>query len=167
MSSKSSLLEVINGSHTVFLVTNYWESAKKEVEVSQGKNVTDAAKEAGVSHLIFSSLLHAGRVTNGRLSGLPHFDGKAEVEDYIRASGVPATFVLAGYFMSNYEQMIQKGEDGSYTLAYPVGPEAKFPLIDISEIGRRIFTLSPLCTPFFRLLTLLTREIRQWHHQKP
>lgn len=138
MSSKSSLLEVISGSNTVFLVTNYWESVKKEVEVSQGKNVTDAAKEAGVSHIIFSSLLNVSQVTNGRLSQVPHFDGKAEVEDYIRASGVPATFVMPGYFMSNYQQMIQKGDDGSLTLAYPVGPEAKFPLIDISDTGKLI-----------------------------
>lgn len=122
----------------MFLVTNYWESVKKEVEVSQGKNVTDVSKEAGVSHLIFSSLLHVTRTTNGRLKNVPHFDGKAEVEDYIRESGVPASFILAGYYMSNYGQMIQRGEDGSYTLAYPVGKDAKFPLIDISDIGRQI-----------------------------
>lgn len=35
--------------------------------------------------------------------------------------------------MSNYTQMLQKGEDGSLTLALPVGKGAKFPLIDIAE----------------------------------
>ena len=139
MNSKSSLVEAVSDSHTVFLVTNYWESAKYEVEVSQGKNVADAAKEAGVQHLIFSSLLHVTRTTDSRLKNVPHFDGKADIEDYIRASGVPCTFVLAGYFMSNYAQMLQKGEDGSYTLAYPVGKDAKFPLIDIAEdIGKEL-----------------------------
>lgn len=33
--------------------------------------------------------------------------------------------------MSNYIQMMQKGEDGNYELFYPVdGQKAKFPLFD-------------------------------------
>jgi uncharacterized protein YbjT (DUF2867 family) len=77
--------------------------------------------------------LHVTKTTNGRLTHVPHFDGKADIEEYIRESGVPATFYLAGYFMSNFSQMLQKGEDGSYSLAYPVGKDSKFPLIDAAE----------------------------------
>jgi hypothetical protein len=44
---------------------------------------------------------------------------------------VPATFYLPGYFMSNLEQMIRPGEDGVLTLAFPIGEDVKFPLIDI------------------------------------
>ncbi|KAJ4314111.1 hypothetical protein N0V94_006625 [Neodidymelliopsis sp. IMI 364377] len=133
LGNKSSVAEAIQGSHTVFLVTNYWETAQYDVEVSQGKNVADASKEAGVQHLIFSSLLNVTKTTNGRLSHVPHFDGKADIEEYITKSGVPATFYLPGYFMSNFSQMLQKGEDGSYSLAYPIGKDSKFPLIDIAE----------------------------------
>lgn len=108
-----------------------------DTELSQGKTVADASKECGVSHLIFSSLLNVSKVTNGRLSHVPHFDAKADVEQYIISTGIPCTFVLAGYFMSNYTQMMNKGEDGSYTLAYPVGPKAEFPLLDTAEdIGK-------------------------------
>ncbi|KZM20787.1 uncharacterized protein EKO05_0002647 [Ascochyta rabiei] len=133
LSSKSSVTEALQGSDTVFLVTNYWESAKYDVEFSQGKNVADAAKEVGVQHLIFSSLLHVGKVTEGRLSHVPHFEAKADIEQYIKASGVPASFYLPGYFMSNFHMMVQKGEDGSLSLALPVGKDAKFPLIDAAE----------------------------------
>jgi uncharacterized protein YbjT (DUF2867 family) len=133
MSVKESVAKAIEGSHTVFLVTNYWETAKPEVEIEQGLNVADAAKEEGVSHIIFSSLLNVTETTKGRLTHVPHFDGKAQVEKHIRDSGVPCTFVLAGYYMSNYIQMLQKQEDGSYTLAYPVSKQAKFPLIDTAE----------------------------------
>ncbi|KAF4309084.1 putative family transcriptional regulator [Botryosphaeria dothidea] len=133
MNSKPSLAEVLRGSHTAFLVTNYWESGKYEVEVAQGKNVADAAKEVGVQHLIFSSLLHVTKASGGRLTHVPHFDGKADIEDYIRQSGVPATFYLPGYYMSNLPQFLQKGEDGSFTLALPTSDTAKFPLIDTSE----------------------------------
>ncbi|KAF2140456.1 uncharacterized protein K452DRAFT_252099 [Aplosporella prunicola CBS 121167] len=133
LNSKASLHAVLDGAHTVFLVTNYWEAAQYDIEVQQGKNVADVAKDAGVQHLIFSSLLHVSKTTNGRLSHVPHFDGKADIEDYIRESGVPASFFLPGYFMSNYGSMLKKDEDGVYILAYPVSEDARFPLVDIAE----------------------------------
>ena len=91
-----------------------------------------------MQHLIFSSLLDVTKATGGRLTHVPHFDQKAQVQAYIREIDVPATFVLPGYFMSNYTQfgMLRRGEDGVYTLTYPVGKDAKFPLIDIaSDMG--------------------------------
>jgi hypothetical protein len=35
--------------------------------------------------------------------------------------------------MSNFQMSIQKGADGSLTLALPVSKDAKFPLIDVAE----------------------------------
>ena len=133
MSDKSSVTEALEGSDTVFLVTNYWESAKYDVEFSQGKNVADSAKKLGVKHLIFSTLLHVGKATNGRLSHVHHFEAKADIEEYIKKIGVPASFYLPGYFMSNFKQSIRKSEDGSLSFAMPVSKDAKFPLIDIGE----------------------------------
>lgn len=102
----------------------------------------DVAKSLGVQHLIFSSLLHVTDLTQGRLAHVPHFDGKAEIEQYIRDSGVPATFYLPGYFMSNLETMIRPGEDGVLTWALPVGEGAKFPLVDIkADTGWSLFFL--------------------------
>ena len=102
-----------------------------ETEIAQGKAVADACKTAGVQHLIFSSLLNTTRASNGRLSHISHFDGKAKIEEYIRQLGIPATFVLPGMFMSGYFNMIRKNEDGSYVLAMPVSEEgAKAPLFD-------------------------------------
>jgi uncharacterized protein YbjT (DUF2867 family) len=89
------------------------------------------SKDLGVQHLIFSSLLNVTNTSNGRLTHVPHFDGKADIEQYIRDSGVPSTFYLPGYFMSNLEMMIKPGQDGVLTWALPVGESAKFPLIDI------------------------------------
>ncbi|KAL1858276.1 hypothetical protein Daus18300_010022 [Diaporthe australafricana] len=142
MTSKASLAEAVKGSDTVFLVTTPdFMSGGGTQEQLHGKNVADVATEAGVKHLIYSSLLHVTETTNGRLKHVVHFDDKAEVERYIRSKGVPSTFVLPGYFMSNYTalQMIRKGEDGIYNLAYPVSDKAKFPLIDTqSDIGKYV-----------------------------
>ncbi|CAG7996022.1 unnamed protein product [Penicillium salamii] len=140
MSSKESLLKAIQGSHSVFLVTTpAWGVAGSDAELIHGKNVADVAKESGVQHLIFSSLLDVTKESDGRLKHVPHFDQKAHVEQYIRSTGVPATFILPGYFMNNYTSfgMLRKGEDDVYTLAYPIGKDALFPLIDIAaDMGK-------------------------------
>lgn len=135
------MTEALKGSHTVFLVTNYWETMNADIEYAQGKNVTDAAKAVGVSHLIFSSLHHVKEETNGRLTKVPHFDSKANVEKYIRASGIGCSFVLPGYYMSNYTQMLTRSDDGSYTLYYPVSNKAKFPLFDAAQDTGMLFSV--------------------------
>ncbi|PGG99014.1 hypothetical protein AJ79_08713 [Helicocarpus griseus UAMH5409] len=132
MSSTTSVAQAVAKSHAVFLVTNFWESTSKEVEYAQGKNIADAAKAAGVSHFIFSSLINVTEASKGRLPHVSHFDGKADIEKYVRAIGLPATFVLPGYFMSNFETSLRKGEDGVYALALPVSDQAQFPLFDVS-----------------------------------
>lgn len=122
----------VAGAHTVFLVTNFWETMSKETEIAQGKAVADASKAAGVKHLIFSSLINVTEATQGRLVHVKHFDSKAEIEGYIRKIGVPATFVQAGMFMSNWFGMIRKQEDGSYRWAHPTAPDvSKFPAFDV------------------------------------
>ncbi|EXK34574.1 hypothetical protein FOXG_13581 [Fusarium oxysporum f. sp. lycopersici 4287] len=140
MNSKASLADALKGSHTVFLVTTPdFMSGGGTQEQTQGKNVTDVSSDVGVKYLIYSSLLHVTEATKGRLSHVVHFDDKAEVERYIRSKSIPSTFVLPGYFMSNFTalQMIKKGKDGVYSLAYPVGDKAKFPLVDAeSDIGK-------------------------------
>jgi uncharacterized protein YbjT (DUF2867 family) len=61
-----------------------------------------------------------------------HFDSKAEVEQYIRDIGVPSTFFLPGFFMSNLPgKMIRPSPvTGAYTLALPIPTTSPMPLID-------------------------------------
>ena len=151
MGSVDSLTAALEGSHTVFLVTNYWETMNADIEYSQGKNVADVSKAVGVSHLIFSSLHHVKEESKGRLTHVPHFDSKANVEKYIRASGVGCSFVLPGYYMSNFTSMFKRAEDGSYQLFFPVGKEAKFPLFDAAKDTGKI----PIFYHFGRKLTHL------------
>jgi uncharacterized protein YbjT (DUF2867 family) len=101
--------------------------------------VADACKKAGVEHLIFSSLINTKEASNGRLPNISHFDGKAKIEEYIRSLGIPATFVLPGYYMSNFFQTIRKNDDGSYALALPVSEDkAQLPLFDAAgDMGAR------------------------------
>lgn len=56
LNDKPSLVRAMTGAAAVFTMTNYWEKMDMELEIQQGKDLADAAKEAGVKHYIWSSL---------------------------------------------------------------------------------------------------------------
>ncbi|KAG6042121.1 hypothetical protein E4U41_005669 [Claviceps citrina] len=166
MSSPQQALPAVQNAHTVFLATNFWESGSAAVELSQGKAVADAAKTAHVQHLIFSSLINVSDASGGRLSHVTHFDAKAQIEDYIRASGVPATFVQPGLFMTGLLSFIRNKGDEDLVWAMPEGVkahEAQLPLLDAAAdtglfvkaamkhfpdtAGRRILAATAYYTP--------------------
>lgn len=142
MSSYESVKAAVSGAHTVFLVTNFWESSSRETEVSQGKTATDACKAVGVQHLIYSNMIDASELSKGVWANVAHFDGKAEVERYIRDSAIPATFVLAGTFMGEVVDMLQKHGD-DYVVALPIEGNAKMPFIDVeADTGEQTFSFN-------------------------
>ena len=163
LNSKSSIASAINGSDAVFGVTNYWETGSKDTEIQQGKNLADACKEAGVQHLIWSSLPNVEKGTKGKIANLHHFDSKAEVEEYITSINLPASFVLAGFFMSNIPGGIRKLDDGTYAFSNLFNPDTKVPMVDIQRDygkfvaaclaypektqGKRVMTASAWITP--------------------
>ena len=100
-------------------------------ELQQGRNVADEATAAGVQHIVFSSLINVTEASKGRLPHVAHFDRKADIEQYIRSQGTPATFIQPGYYMTNFTnlQLLRKGDDGSYTLTGPThATKAQLPL---------------------------------------
>lgn len=60
----------MTGASAVFTMTNYWEKMDMQLEIQQGKNLADAAKETGVNHFIWSSLLN---VTKRKSSASPPY----------------------------------------------------------------------------------------------
>src|SRR5712671_7170711 len=69
-----SLVRAIRGADAVYAMSTPYEQGP-ENETAQGITMTDAAKAAGVAHLISSSVASANRAT-----GIPHFDSKYAVE---------------------------------------------------------------------------------------
>ncbi|QIX01329.1 hypothetical protein AMS68_006846 [Peltaster fructicola] len=123
MNHVESLQEALRGSYAVFAVTNYWEHEDKELEFKHGKNITDASVAEKVHHLIWSSLPHVTKLTNGALQHVSHFDSKANVEEYIRSiptSSLPvSTFFMPAFYMSNIKSMTFPGQDGTKNFAQP------------------------------------------------
>lgn len=129
LNDASSVRAAIKGSYGVYAVTNYWEKLDAELEFQQGKTIADASKAEGVQHLLWSSLLNVKELTKGAFPNVYHFDSKARVEAYIREQGIPATFIMPGFFMSNIPgQNLRKGEDGKWVLALAMPDDSPVPL---------------------------------------
>ncbi|KAM0275015.1 hypothetical protein ACHAQH_007664 [Verticillium albo-atrum] len=140
LSDNKSVVQAIDGSEAVFAVTNYWESMNAELEVKQGKDIVDAAQETGVKHFIWSSLMDVKKLTNGKLPNVYHFDGKAAIEEYARSLGIPATFFMPGFYMSNIPGQALRADPPAnvWTLALPMPDSAPIPVFDIADTGKVI-----------------------------
>ena len=139
MSTAEQAAPAVAGAHTVFIVTNFWESMNANTEYEQGKAVVDACAAAGVKHIIFSSLIDVTAASGGALSHVSHFDSKAKVEAYIRSKGLPGTYVMPGVFMSAMLGGFRKQGD-AYVWALPEGADkdtAQLPLFDaVHDMGK-------------------------------
>ncbi len=126
-----SLRSLMQGVDGVYSVQNFWQIGFDE-EVRQGKLVADMAKEANISHLVYSSVGGAERNT-----GIPHFDSKWLVEEYIQSLGIPTTVFRPVFFMDNFLNFSppQKNEDGSMTLFLPILADTKLQMIAVDDIG--------------------------------
>ena len=99
-------------------------------EVQQGKNLADAAKQAGVEHFAYSSVGGAERN-----SGIDHWESKWEIEKHIRKLGLPATMLRPAAFMDNYyigeaEIALLKGK-----LMDPIRADKPYQTIATEDIG--------------------------------
>jgi len=76
LSDPASLKRALQGVDRAFLVTDL--SAGEQAEVVQGKNFIDAAKAAGIQHLVFTSVSGADEADN-----VPHFRSKYQASQRI------------------------------------------------------------------------------------
>lgn len=102
-----------------------------DTEIHQGKAVADAAKGANIQHFVYSSVGSAERNT-----GIPHFDSKFQVEQYIRAIELPYTILRPVFFFYNYNMMRRVVEKGS--LSGPLSPETKLQQLSEDDYGAMV-----------------------------
>lgn len=142
------MVRVLRDADAAFLMTDFWASKSRDVEVKQGKNAADAAKQARVKHVIFSSLENVTKNSNGRLKHVVHFDGKNEVEQYIRFQDFETvSFIQPGFYMSNFPgRSFRKGDDDVHNFIMPVSEKAQIPLFDVeADFGKEARPGTLLC----------------------
>jgi len=152
-----SLKRALSGAYGAYFVTFFWAHFSPEKEKEEAKNMAQAAKEAGVKHVIWSTLedtrnyvpLDDNRMPtiHGKYK-VPHFDGKGESDQYFVEAGVPVTFMLASYYWENmiyFGMGPKKGADGKLAITFPMGHEkmAGIAAEDIGKCAYRIFKKGP------------------------
>lgn len=110
-------VEAFRGSQGVFLMTpNIAPPETHEFEL--GKQLADAAVEAGVQHLVFSSLENVNTITGGKKFA-PHFTDKAKIEAYIRTLPIKSSFIYMAFFYTNLMEFYTPRLEGD-TLLFPI-----------------------------------------------
>jgi len=152
INDKASLERAFSGARGVFCVTNFWETLSPEGEKKQARNMAEAAKFAGVQHVIWSTLEDTRRwvpVGDDRMPTLmenykvPHFDGKGEADAVFQEVGVPTTNLLTAFYYDNlitFGMGPQRTEDGLLAFNLPMG-EKKLPSIAVEDIGRSAYEI--------------------------
>ncbi|MER7080927.1 Uncharacterized conserved protein YbjT, contains NAD(P)-binding and DUF2867 domains [Saccharopolyspora kobensis] len=136
MGDRAALASAMRGVRGVFSVQPTFVTPEltpdvsAEDEVRWGQNVADAAKEAGVRHLVYASGFHADRAT-----GIPTLENKWAIEQHIRELGVPATMLRPVSFMENYLAMMPGQSAGDGELVSAVRADVSQPLIALEDIG--------------------------------
>ena len=90
-----------SGAKKVFVLTDYFSAAKKNssLEVTQGKTAFDAAKKAGVDHIVFMSVADAEKFD----AKTHHLKAKVILEKRLKESDLKYTIVRPSAFFENLD----------------------------------------------------------------
>lgn len=136
LADKASVMRAAGDVDTMFLMGNSYEAGMEE-ETRQGILAADAAKAAGVGHLIYSSVASADKKT-----GIPHFESKYLVEKHVVGLGIPYTISAPVAFMENVVApwSINALSQGTYAFAVP--PKRVLQLVALADIGAFVAALA-------------------------
>jgi uncharacterized protein YbjT (DUF2867 family) len=153
---RASLDAALVGADALFAVTTPFGS-DLATETRQGIALVDAAAAANLGHIVLTTAAHADRGT-----GVPHYESKYLVEQYLRDRGVPWTVIAPAAFMDNYASGWTLDGLRAGTFAWPMPADRPLTLIPAADIGaftalalqrrdefagRRIDIASDECTP--------------------
>src|SRR6266851_1174754 len=131
-----TLAAAFKEAYGVFLVTT--SSLEGTDERKQGAAAVQAAKDAGVKHLVWSTLPDVEAISGGKFN-VPHFTSKAKVDRIVGEAGFANhTFVIAPFYYQNLVGVLapQKQADGSLGWALPLDPDVRcIHMGDIGELG--------------------------------
>ena len=99
-------------------------------ETRHGISAVDAAKDAAVPWLVYSSVGDANRQT-----GIPHFESKFAVEEHLRRSGVPHAVSAPTSFMENLRAPFQLPMLRQGRLAMGLSPGRPLQMVALDDLG--------------------------------
>ncbi|HEX3577109.1 MAG TPA: NmrA/HSCARG family protein [Thermoanaerobaculia bacterium] len=146
----ASLRRAFEGAYGAYCVTFFWDHFSPEKELAQARAMAEAARDAGVKHVIWSTLEDTRKwvpLNDDRMPTLmgkykvPHFDAKGEADQIFTDLGVPTTFLVTSFYWDNFIGFGMgpaRGADGKLAITLPIG-DAKLPGIAAEDIGRSAY----------------------------
>jgi uncharacterized protein YbjT (DUF2867 family) len=119
LDNEASVAKAFEGAYGAYCVTNFWEHFTPAKEVSQARNMAQAARTAKLEHVVWSTL----EDTRKRVPA---------------EAGVPTTYLLTSFYWENFIYFgmgPKKGADGKLALTLPMG-DARLSGIAAEDIGR-------------------------------
>ena len=147
-----SLARAFAGADAAFGVTNFWEHMSPEREGRQARHIAEAARRAGVRHVVWSTLEDTRErvpLDDDRMPTLmdrykvPHFDAKGEADAAFRELGVPTTFFRTTFYWENLIHFglgPRRAADGVLDLALPMGTK-RLAGIAADDIGQVAYAI--------------------------
>jgi len=145
--NENSLQKAFQGAYGAYCVTFFWDHFSPEKEMAEAASLARAAKQAGLQHVIWSTLEDTRQwvpLSNHQMPTLmgkykvPHFDAKGESNRFFSELGVPVTFLLTSFYWDNFIYFgmgPKRGPEGKLVLTLPMG-DRKLPGIAAEDIGK-------------------------------
>lgn len=141
-----SLKRAFAGAYGAYCVTFFWAHFSPEKERAEARAMAEAAKHAGLQHVVWSTLEDTRQwvpLNDDRMPTLmgqykvPHFDAKGEANQFFTDLGLPVTFLLTSFYWDNFIYFgmgPKQGPDGALAITLPMG-DKKLPGIASEDIG--------------------------------
>ncbi len=143
----ASLEKAFQGCYGAYCVTFFWNHFSPDKEIGHATAMAHAAKNAGLKHVIWSTLEDTRKwvpLSDNRMPTLqgkykvPHFDAKGEADAVFKALGLPMTFLLTTFYWDNaiyFGMGPKRGPDGKLAITFPMGAR-KMAGIAAGDIGK-------------------------------
>jgi len=142
-----SLKKAFHGAYGAYCVTFFWDHFSPEKEIADARAMAEASKQAGIQHVIWSTLDDTRKwipLSDNRMPTLmgkykvPHFDAKGESNHFFTDLGLPVTMFNTVFYWDNFIYFglgPKKGPDGKLAITMPMG-DKKLPGIAAADIGK-------------------------------
>jgi uncharacterized protein YbjT (DUF2867 family) len=147
LDNPESVEKAFHGAYGAYCVTFFWSHFSPEKENANAKAMAEAAKSAGLKHVIWSSLDDTRKwipLSDNRMPTLlgkykvPHFDAKGEANHLFTDLGLPVTILNTVFYWDNFIYFglgPTRGADGKPAITMPMG-DKKLPGIAAEDIGK-------------------------------
>lgn len=137
LEDSASLVRAFRGTDAISAMTTFAVPGGVDGEVEYGRRIGDAAVEAGVHRMVYSSVGGAERRT-----GIPHFESKRRIEEYLDDLELQVTHLRPTFFMENFSSFVQAAPDGGeLVVRLPLPDGVPLQMVAVRDIGIAAATL--------------------------